>query len=144
MRPTILSPGSDVPLSIRSTRSSVGRMTGRKSVQLLSMNSWRRFSSVSGSSRRGVERSKVAPLRSSSFERLRQPLEHALHERLLQDRIGALDVGAQLGRRAADDGLRHVDLAQGRHAAGERAGLGEARKGVRADRNGRDAGLLKS
>ena len=38
--PTTLSGGWLVPLSIAATRSSVGRMTGRKSVQLLSTNSF--------------------------------------------------------------------------------------------------------
>ncbi len=65
-RPTILSRDRLVPLSIASTRASVGRMMGRKSVQRLSMNSWRRLSSVSASSSRGVERSKLAPFMSSS------------------------------------------------------------------------------
>ncbi len=64
--PTILSAAWEVPFSIASTRCSVGRMIGRQSVQCCSRNSWRRLSGVSGSSRRGVERSKVAPFRSSS------------------------------------------------------------------------------
>ena len=65
-RPTTLSGGWLVPLSMAATRSSVGRMTGRKSVQLFSMNSFWRLSSVSGASSRGVERSNDRPLRSSS------------------------------------------------------------------------------
>ena len=66
MRPTMRSGGCFVPFSISSTRCSVGSMIGRKSVQRFSMKRWRRLSSVSGGSRRGVERSNVAPFRSSS------------------------------------------------------------------------------
>ena len=66
MRPTTLSGGWLVALSIAATRSSVGSTIGRKSVQRLSRNSWRRLSSVSGGTSRGVERSNVAPVRSAS------------------------------------------------------------------------------
>ncbi len=64
--PTILSAVWEVPFSICSTLCSVGRMIGRQSVQFCSRNSWRRLSGVSGSSRRGVDRSKEAPFRSSA------------------------------------------------------------------------------
>ncbi len=56
------SPGARlVPASIHSTRSSVGKTIGKKSVQLLSRNNRCKLSSLSGSSSRGVERSKPAP-----------------------------------------------------------------------------------
>ena len=125
-RPTTLSGGWLVPLSIAATRSSVGRMTGRKSVQLFSRNSRWRLSSVSGASSRGVERSNDRPLRSSSSSGLRQPLDHLLHERPARDRIAALDVAAQLLGRVVDDRLRHVDLARARHAVGTRRPIARA------------------
>ena len=66
MRPTTLSGGWLVALSIAATRSSVGSTIGKKSVHRFSMNSWARFSSVSVGRSRGVVRSKVAPARSAS------------------------------------------------------------------------------
>ncbi|MGQ0545032.1 MAG: hypothetical protein ACT4P3_06800 [Betaproteobacteria bacterium] len=65
-RPTTSSGVRRVPRSIAATRSSVGSMTGRKSVHLLSMNSCCRPSSLAGGRRRGVERSKATPFRSFS------------------------------------------------------------------------------
>ena len=65
-RPTTLSGDWLVPVSMRATRSSVGRTTGSMSVQRLRTKSSCRFSSVSGSSRRGVERSKLVPFTSSA------------------------------------------------------------------------------
>jgi hypothetical protein len=59
-RPTISSGAWLVPSSIAATRSSVGSMIGRKSVQRFSSNRRLRFSSVSGSSNRGVDRSNVS------------------------------------------------------------------------------------
>ena len=56
--PTTSSGRRLVPASIAATRSCVGRMIGRRSVHWLSKNSWCRLSSVSGSTHRGVERSK--------------------------------------------------------------------------------------
>ena len=109
-RPTTSSGGWLVPLSIASTRASVGRTIGRKSVQWFSSNSRCRLSSVSGSSSRGVVRSNDSPCRSASSSGARQPLDHLLHERPAVNGIVALDVGAQLGRRAADHRLRHERL----------------------------------
>ena len=142
MRPMILSRGCFVPLSILSTRSSVGRMIGMKSVHRCSMKSSRRLSSVSGGKqprRLTLERRAFQIL---VVERLREALEHDLHERPLRDRIRALDVGAQLRRRAADDGLRHERVARRRHASRERRGFREAREHVGADRDRRHALLL--
>jgi hypothetical protein len=72
-RPTTWSGLRLVPASIAATRSSVGSTTGRKSVQWLSRNSWRRFSSVSDSSSRGVVRSNETPFRSSPPRGLVRP-----------------------------------------------------------------------
>jgi hypothetical protein len=65
-RPTTSSHPRLVPASIASTRSWVGSTIGRKSVQRSATNSRWRFSSVSGSSSAGAERSKDMPARSSS------------------------------------------------------------------------------
>jgi len=62
-----------VAFSIASTRSSVGSTTGRKSVQRFSTNSAWRFSSVSGSRKRGVERSIEAPCSSVASSGLVNP-----------------------------------------------------------------------
>src|SRR6516165_5031237 len=55
-----------VPLSIAATRASVGNVIGKKSVQRLSVNVCRKFSSVSAGNSRGVERSNDTPLKSSA------------------------------------------------------------------------------
>ena len=57
MRPTTSSGLRRVPASIAATRSSVGSTIGSMSVQWLSWNRRTRFSAVSGSASRGVERS---------------------------------------------------------------------------------------
>ena len=67
MWPTTVSGLRLVPSSIASTRFSVGRMIGSMSVQRFSTKSWCRFSSLSGSTKRGVERSKAC-VRVSSVE----------------------------------------------------------------------------
>ena len=94
IRPTTLSRGKLVPLSIFATRSSVGSVTGRKSVQWFSMN--KRLEIVL---RVGSEQPRRGPVERNAFEiivgqRAGQPFDQLLHERPLGDRIGALDVGA--------------------------------------------------
>ena len=91
------------------------------------------------SRRRALERRALQIL---VIERAREALDHALHERPLRDRIDAVDVGAKLCGRAADDGLRHEHVAHGRHAGGECRGFGQARENMRADWDRRYALLL--
>ena len=141
MRPTTLSGGWLVPLSIAATRSSVGSTIGRKSVQRFSRNSFSRFSSLSGGSSRGVVRSNVAPARSASSSGRVRPSITLLHEGPAGDRIGALDIGAQLRRRAADHRLRHECLPQRRHAAQPRRGFGDALEDMGVHGDARDAVL---
>ena len=122
--------------SIASTRSSVGRTIGRKSVQLLSMKSCWRLSSVSGSSSRGIDRSKERPVASSASSGCVSPsISSCTNGRPLTGSV-ALDVVAELGGRAADDGLRDESLAGRRHPvdAGDRAGESGENVGVHRDR----------
>ena len=97
IRPTISSGLRRVWASMAATRSSVGSTMGSPSVQWFSRNSRSRFSAVSGSTSRGVERSNSTGPRSASVEGLRQALDDLLHDRPAGDRVRAVDVGAQLG-----------------------------------------------
>jgi len=106
------------------TSSSVGSTIGRKSVQRLTANSSRRFSALSGGSSRGVVRAG-------------QSVDHFLHDGTAGNLVGALDIGAQLRRRAADDRLRHKSLAQGRNAAQPGRGLGNPREDMGVNRDAR-------
>ena len=72
-RPTISSGGWLVPLSIASTRASVGSTIGSMSVQRFSTNNRCRSSSVSGSISRGVVRSNDRPWRSASSSGVVRP-----------------------------------------------------------------------
>ena len=85
---------------------------GSLSVQWLSRNSWCSFSSVSGSTSRGVERSKLTSLRDLLVRegRVRPSTTSCMTGRPVTG-IVAVDVGAQLCRGLAHDRLRHEDLA---------------------------------
>ena len=141
--PTIFSAACFVPFSISSTRSSVGRMIGRKSVQRFSMNSCRRLSSVSGGKSRGVERSNVAPLRSSSSSgRVRPSITPCMNGRFEIGSVPSMYARSSAAERPTT-GCGTNTLRTRRHAGRERRGLREAREHVGADRNGRHALLLQ-
>src|ERR1700685_1773777 len=102
--PTISSAGRLVPLSMASTRSRVGSTIGSLSVQLFSRNCCCRLSSVSGP---------ISPATGTSMagmnavQRRGQRLDYLLHHRPAGDRVVAVDVSGELGRRLAHDWLRH-------------------------------------
>ena len=130
IRPTTLSGGRLVPFSIFATRSSVGSVTGRKSVQRVLDE--QRLEIVLGV---GGESARRGPVETNAFEifvrkRTGQPFDQFLHERQLGDRISPLDVRAQLRGRSIDYGLRDEGLPRARHAVGKRAGAGEPGEGM--------------
>src|SRR5580698_4031403 len=102
--PTILSGGWLVALSIASTRSRVGNTIGSLSVQLFSRNSCCRLSSVSGPISPAIGTSMPGM---DSFQRRGQRLDYLQHHRTAGDRVVAVDVSGELGRRLAHDRLWH-------------------------------------
>src|SRR3984885_8855979 len=102
--PTMSSGAWLVALSMASTRSRVGSTIGNLSVQLFSRNSCCRLSSVSGP---------ISPATGTSMagmnavQRRGQRLDHLLHHRPAGDRVVAVNVSGELGRRLAHHRLRH-------------------------------------
>src|ERR1700722_4515919 len=102
--PTISPGGWLVALSMASTRSRVGSTIGSLSVQLFSRNCCCRLSSVSGP---------IGPVIGTSMagmnavQRRGQRLDHLLHHRPAGDRVVAVDVSGEFGRRLAHHRLRH-------------------------------------
>src|ERR1700688_3126705 len=123
--PTTSFGGWLVALSIASTRSRVGNTIGSLSVQLLSRNCCCRLSSVSGPIRPAIGTSMPGM---NAVQRRRQRLDHLLHHRPPGDRVVAVDVSGEFGRRLAHDGLRHERtrrLGQPRHPGDRRHHLVE-------------------
>ena len=87
MWPTTSSGLRLVCASISATRFSVGRTIGSLSVQLFSRNRRCRFSSVSASTSRGVERSNLISLTTIAFGRAGESFDDLLHHRPAADRV---------------------------------------------------------
>src|ERR1700722_15325236 len=101
--PTISSPAWLVCASIAATRFSVGSTIGSLSVQSFSRNNRCRFSSVSGSSRRGPVVSNndmpdTSHARTGGVERTRERRDDFLHEGMAADGVLALHIGLELRR----------------------------------------------
>src|ERR1700688_2522191 len=100
--PTILSNGWLVALSMASTRSRVGSTIGSLSVQLFSMNSFCRSSSVAGPISPAIGTSMAGM---NAVQRRGQRQDHLLHHRPAGDRVVAVDVSGEFGRRLSPQRL---------------------------------------